>query len=112
LRAPYAGHPIQPFVSASNREEAQVNVRYRVALSQSERGELTAFLSGGKHAARKLKHEQILLAAVGVGTDMNLYRFKGPSGPLQVVTKVRHGCANGGGVISLDEPDKAMRQAE
>jgi hypothetical protein len=31
-----------------------MNVRYRVELSQAERGELTALLSGGKHAARKL----------------------------------------------------------
>ena len=40
-----------------------MNVRYRVELSQSERAELTALLSGGKHAARKLKRAQILLAA-------------------------------------------------
>jgi hypothetical protein len=32
-----------------------MNVRYRVELSQAERVELTALLSGGKHAARKLK---------------------------------------------------------
>src|ERR1700694_616061 len=40
-----------------------MNVRYRVELSQDERDELTALLSGGKHAARKLKRAQILLAA-------------------------------------------------
>jgi transposase len=40
-----------------------MNVRYRVELSQAEREELTALLSGGKHAARKLKRAQILLAA-------------------------------------------------
>ena len=40
-----------------------MNVRYRVELSQAEREELTAMLSGGKHAARKLKRAQILLAA-------------------------------------------------
>jgi hypothetical protein len=41
-----------------------MNVRYRVGLSQDERDELTALLlSGGKHAARKLKRAQILLAA-------------------------------------------------
>src|SRR5918911_2136880 len=40
-----------------------MNVRYRVELSQAERGELTAMLGGGKHAARKLKRAQILLAA-------------------------------------------------
>jgi hypothetical protein len=32
-----------------------MNVRYRVELSQTERAELTALLSGGKHVARKLK---------------------------------------------------------
>src|SRR5258708_6380046 len=40
-----------------------MNVRYRVELSQTERAELTALLSAGKHAARKLKRAQILLAA-------------------------------------------------
>ena len=64
-----------------------MNVRYRVELSQSERDELTAMLSGGKHAARKLKRAQILLAAdagvsdediatsVGVG-ESTVYRAK------------------------------------
>jgi hypothetical protein len=47
-----------------------MNVRYRVELSQTERSELTALLSGGKHAARKLKRAQILLAAdVGASDD-------------------------------------------
>ena len=40
-----------------------MNVRYRVALSQDERDELSALLSAGKHAARKLKRAQVLLAA-------------------------------------------------
>ena len=38
-----------------------MNVRYRVELSQAERGELTGLLSGGKHAVRRLKRAQILL---------------------------------------------------
>jgi transposase len=47
-----------------------MNVRYRVDLSQAERAELTGLLSGGKHAARKLKRAQILLAAdAGVGDE-------------------------------------------
>jgi hypothetical protein len=37
-----------------NFEEAQMNVRYRVELSQAERSELTSLMSGGEHAARKL----------------------------------------------------------
>ncbi len=40
-----------------------MTIRYRVELSEAERGELRAMLGGGKHAARKLKRAQILLAA-------------------------------------------------
>jgi transposase len=40
-----------------------MNIRYRVELSEAERVQLTALLSGGKHAARKIKRAQILLAA-------------------------------------------------
>ena len=54
-RVTHAGHPIQLFVRASHEEEAWMNVRYRIELSQTERSELTALLSGGKQAARKLK---------------------------------------------------------
>jgi transposase len=47
-----------------------MNVRYRVELTQDEREELGALLSGGKQAARKLKRAQILLAAdAGVADD-------------------------------------------
>ena len=47
-----------------------MNVRYRVELSQPERAALTALLSAGKHAVRKLKRAQILLAAdAGVSDD-------------------------------------------
>lgn len=46
-----------------------MNVRYRVELNQEERDQLTAILAGGKHAARKLKRAQILLAADAGETD-------------------------------------------
>ena len=47
-----------------------MNIRYRVDLSQAEREQLTALLSGGKHPARKVKRAQILLAAdSGVGDE-------------------------------------------
>src|SRR5438477_1844667 len=47
-----------------------MNVRYRVTLTQDERDELGALLSGGKKPARKLKRAQILLAAdAGVGEE-------------------------------------------
>src|SRR3954469_14643541 len=48
---------------ATSIEEVAMNIRYRVELSEVERGELRAMLSGGKHAPRKLKRAQILLAA-------------------------------------------------
>jgi transposase len=48
-----------------------MNIRYRVDLSEAERAELTAMLSGGKHAVRKIKRAQILLAAdAGVSDEM------------------------------------------
>ena len=40
-----------------------MNIRYRVELSEAERHGLRAMLGGGRHAARKLKRAQILLAA-------------------------------------------------
>ncbi len=47
-----------------------MNIRYRVILDEAERAQLREMLSGGKHAARKIKRAQILLAAeVGVGDE-------------------------------------------
>jgi transposase len=46
-----------------------MNLRYRVELSQGEREQLRGLLSGGKHAARKLKRAQILLAADAGASD-------------------------------------------
>jgi transposase len=47
-----------------------MNIRYRVELSQDERDQLTALLSGGKHPARKIQRGQILLAAdAGIGDE-------------------------------------------
>src|SRR5438132_1076006 len=52
-----------------------MNLRYRVELSQAERDELKALLSGGKHAVRKVKRAQILLAADAGASDdvLDLY---------------------------------------
>jgi transposase len=59
-----------------------MNVRYRVELSQGERQELKALVSGGKHAARKLKRAQIQLAAdAGVG-DEEVARSVGVGGSI------------------------------
>jgi len=50
-------------------EALRMNVRYRIELSQAERDELRALLSGGNHPVRKLKRAQILLAADAGSTD-------------------------------------------
>src|SRR5215217_2971445 len=47
---------------AASHAEAVMNICYRVELSEAERTELQVMLSGGRHAARKLKRAQILLA--------------------------------------------------
>jgi len=76
------------FVRASDKE-VTMNVRYRVELSQAECDELKAMLSGGKHAARKLKRAQILLAADAGGADEEIARSIGTSGSTVYRTKRR-----------------------
>src|SRR5467141_1659814 len=66
-----------------------MNVRYRVELSQAERGELTTMLSGGKRAARKLKRAQILLAADAGCSDDEIARTVAVSGSTVYRTKRR-----------------------
>jgi len=66
-----------------------MNVRYRVELSQTERAELTALLSRGKHPARKLKRAQILLAADAGTSDDEIARSVGAGGSTVYRTKQR-----------------------
>jgi len=66
-----------------------MNVRYRVELSQTERAELTALVSGGKHAVRKLKRAQILLAADAGASDAEIARSVGVDGSTVYRTKRR-----------------------
>lgn len=66
-----------------------MNVRYRIELSQTEREQLTVLLSGGKHAARKLKRAQILLAADAGASDEDIARNVGTSGSTVYRTKQR-----------------------
>src|SRR5476651_2419025 len=66
-----------------------MNVRYRVELSQAERGELTAMLSKGRRAARKLKRAQILLAADAGCSDEEIARSVGVGGSTVYRTKRR-----------------------
>jgi hypothetical protein len=86
-RATHAGYPIQLFVLASH-EEARMNV-HRVELSQAERAELTAVLSGGKYAVRKLKRAQILLAADAGTSDDEVAKSVGVGGSTVYRTKRR-----------------------
>ena len=58
------------FIVALDSGGPVMNIRYRVELNEGERAQLTAMLSGGNHAARKLKRAQILLAAdAGIGDE-------------------------------------------
>ena len=57
-----------------------MNVRYRVELTQYERNELGALLSGGKHPARKLKRAQILLATDAGVSDEDIATSVGVGG--------------------------------
>ena len=66
-----------------------MNVRYRVELSQTERAQLTALLSAGKHAARKLKRAQILLAADAGARDDDIATNVGVGGSTVYRTKQR-----------------------
>ena len=66
-----------------------MNVRYRVELSQAERSELAGLLSGGKHAARKLKRVQILLAAEAGASDEDIAISVGVGGSTVYRTKRR-----------------------
>jgi transposase len=66
-----------------------MNVRYHVDLTQAERTELGALLSGGKHPARKLKRAQILLAADAGVSDEDIVTSIGVGGSTVYRTKRR-----------------------
>jgi transposase len=66
-----------------------MNVRYRVELSQTERSELKTLLSGGRHAARRLKRAQILLAADAGASDDDIATSVGVGGSTVYRTKRR-----------------------
>src|ERR1700716_3839927 len=66
-----------------------MNVRYRITLTQYERNELGALLSGGKSPARKLKRAQILLAADAGVSDEDIALSVGVGGSTIYRTKRR-----------------------
>lgn len=80
-----------------------MNIKYRVELSQSERDQLVALLSGGRHAARKLKRAQILLAANDGVVDEAIAATLKVSGSTVYRTKRRLVEANLEGALS-EEP--------
>jgi transposase len=87
-----------------------MNVRYRVELSQSERDQLAALLSGGKHRARTLKRAQILLAAgAGVG-DEEIARSVGVGGSTVYRTKRRFVLGNLEAALSEEPRPGATRK--
>jgi transposase len=66
-----------------------MTVRYRVELGEAERHELRAMLKGGRHAARKLKRAQILLATDADMPDESIARSLAVSGSTVYRTKRR-----------------------
>jgi len=104
------GHPIQLSVPASNEKEARMNVRYRVELGQTEREELAALLSGGKHPARRLKRAQILLAADAGASDDEIARNVGVGGSTVYRTKRRFVIGNLEAALSEEPRPGANRK--
>ncbi len=87
-----------------------MNVRYRVELSQPERDELGGLLSGGRHAARKLKRAQILLAADAGASDETIAATLAVSGSTIYRTKRRFVEANLEGALSEEPRPGAVRK--
>ena len=87
-----------------------MNVRYRVELGQTEREELAALLSGGKHPARRLKRAQILLAADAGASDDEIARNVGVGGSTVYRTKRRFVIGNLEAALSEEPRPGANRK--
>src|SRR5579859_3862946 len=87
-----------------------MNVRYRVDLSQIERTALRALLSGGKHASRKLKRAQILLAADAGASDEEIARSVGVGGSTVYRTKRRFVLGNLDAALRAEPRPRADRK--
>ena len=88
-----------------------MNIRYRVELSQEERGQLTRMLSGGKHAARRLKRAQVLLAADAGESDDAIAANVSVSGSTVCRTKRRFVLGNLEAALSEDPRPGGATQA-
>jgi transposase len=87
-----------------------MNIRYRVELSEAERTELKAMLKGGRHAARKLKRAQILLAADAGVLDEDIAIGVGVGGSTVYRTKRRFVEANLDGALREEPRPGAARK--
>src|ERR1700685_2046783 len=85
-------------------------MKAKVELSQAERGELTAMLSKGKRAARKLKRAQILLAADAGCSDEEIARTVAVGGSTVYRTKRRFVGGNLERALSEDPRPGAERK--
>lgn len=87
-----------------------MNIRYRVDLDEIERAHLTAMLSGGTHAARKLKRAQILLAADAGMSDEVIARTVSVGGSTVYRTKRRFVTGNLDAALSEEPRPGAARK--
>jgi len=87
-----------------------MNVRYRVELDPAEREQLAVLLSGGNHAARKLKRAQILLAADAGVSDEAIATSIGVGGSTVYRTKKRFVEANLEAALSEEPRPGAARK--
>jgi transposase len=87
-----------------------MNVRDRIELSQAEREALTLMLSGGKHAVRKLKRAQILLAADAGNSDDEIACTVAVGGSTLYRTKRRFVEGNLGRALSEEQRPGAERK--
>ena len=87
-----------------------MNIRYRVELSEAERTQLQNLLSGGRHAARKLKRAQILLAADRGVADEEIARSVAVGGSTVTRTKRRFVESNLEGALNEEPRPGALRK--
>ena len=87
-----------------------MNIRYRVELSEAERTQLQSLLSGGRHAARKLKRAQILFAADRGVADEEIARSVAVGGSTVTRTKRRFVESNLEGALNEEPRPGALRK--
>ncbi|AUW47170.1 hypothetical protein CUJ84_pRLN3000028 (plasmid) [Rhizobium leguminosarum] len=91
------------FICVSTLKEVSMNIKFHIELSQSERDQLAALLSGGCHRSRKIKRAQILVAANEGFSDEVIAATLNVSGSTIYRTKRRFVEANLEGALS-EEP--------